>query len=398
MSHNKKKFVIKDETRKRCQIVNFNELTSKRFSTVSLELFHFLYQVKNINFSIYFLVDDSLIEFIKPHEFKKELLDQIWNALHKEYEGIEIKLLKSDVANFQSLIDDIRTKKINALVAKTPELDRKTVDIFSNLSSASQLIVRGGLSHEVVERVKASASFLVSNLLDCELSVGTLSKMITCDPTLYDHSAAVSMIATALGGGFMKSALSQKEVTLLTQCALYHDVGKTCVPPAVLNKPGKYTPAEFEVMKTHTNLGYEELTKSIEKGMPIDPLVALTAKEHHEKFDGSGYPDGKKGRLEDNAEQGIHLFSRIISVADVYSALLMKRAYKPSYEPLESLKIMMEMAEVHFDPIIFKSFMHGIVKSLNKIASKSSSPGRILSFNPDGTLVEYKNIKKAGFS
>ncbi len=388
----KRKFIIKDETKKRCRIFKNDPETQRRFTVISLELFHFLYQVVKIDFSIYFAVEDQMIEFIRPHEFCSDLLDQIWLALQKDFEGIEVKIRKSDLIKFNTLIDEIRTKKIGALVATAPELDRKTVDIFANLSIASQMIVRGGISQEVADKVKASASYLVSNLLDSELAIGTLSKMIVCDPTLYDHSASVSMIATAIAGRFLPIPFPPKEVLAVSQSALYHDLGKTCVPPAVLNKPGKYTPAEFEVMKTHTTLGHQELQSYIEKGLQIEPLAIRVAREHHEKFGGSGYPDGKKGRFEEEEQRGIHIFSRIICIADVYSALLMKRAYKPSYEPLESLKIMMEMAEVHFDPVIFKAFLGGIVNSLNKINSKSSA-GRIFSFNTKGTLVECKDAK-----
>jgi HD-GYP domain-containing protein (c-di-GMP phosphodiesterase class II) len=88
-------------------------------------------------------------------------------------------------------------------------------------------------------------------------------------------------------------------------------------------------------MKSHTTLGYEELMQAIEKGAPIDEEIAIVALEHHEKFCGGGYPTGKCGRLEEKAD-GIHYLARIVSIADVYSALLMKRVYKEAFRSKNS--------------------------------------------------------------
>ena len=256
---------------------------------------------------------------------------------------------------------------------RDPFLDRKTLNVFANLSGASQMIVRGGITAEVASRVAASASFMVSNLMNNELAMATLSRMISNDPTLYDHSAAVAMFAGIMGTQHLQKPLPEKDVAILAQCGLYHDTGKSCVPPCVLNKPGAFTPEEWVIMKTHTTLGYEELVAAVKRGAPVDQIVTRVALEHHERMTGKGYPYGKAGRLEDVGEEGIHLYTRVVSIADAYSALLMKRVYKPALPSDKAIELLAKNAAEDFDLAIFVPFVKGIQKSqlqLEKVQRK----------------------------
>ncbi len=332
-----------------------------------------------------------LVEYVKKTESSKELLDQMWKALQKQYDNIDIRIYKKEKPAFDHLIDNIRRRKLDKLSEKAPDLDKRTFDVFAHLSHASQLIVKGGIDSQVVSSVKASASYMVSNLLGSEATVDTLSRMIICDPTLYDHSASVAMFASVIAKSMMSKPFGNKETALVAQCGLYHDIGKTCVPNHILNKPGRFTKEEFEVMKSHTSLGHDELQKVIDGKADIDPVCAIVAHEHHEKFDGSGYPCGKKGRKEDDEDNGIHLYARIVSIADVYSALLMKRVYKPAYSSQDAIKIMAESAARDFDPEIFPTFVRSVVKSLNIYEEKRANFGRILQIGDDGKIRELKN-------
>jgi putative nucleotidyltransferase with HDIG domain len=255
--------------------------------------------------------------------------------------------------------------------------------------------VRGGITNEVASKVRASAAHLVNNLMDNGMAIATLSRMVTHDPTLYDHSASVAMLAGMIAGRCLEKPLSTKETEVVAQCGLYHDVGKTCVPSGVLNKPGRFTDDEFAVMKTHALLGEKELQKVVDGGAPIDEMAVRVAGEHHERFFGGGYPRGKKGRFEDNKEAGIHLYSRIVTIADVYSALLMKRVYKPAYEAQDAIKIMAQTAEKEYDPIIFPRFLKSVVGSLNEFQEKTvgKDKGRILYLDEEGNLRERKKMK-----
>lgn len=381
---------MKPETRSRCQVLKLDEKLRRRFVAISMELFHYLFEAKQLDFSIYFRISDEMIEYMRKEEYSHELLKQIIEVMKRDYDNIEVVILKVDQDKYDATIERVRKLKMDTLLQNEPHLDRKVLDLFSKLSSASQLIVKGGINAATADKVKASASYMVSNLMDSGVAIGTLSRMVICDPTLYDHSASVAMISAVIASKVLKKPLSPRDTEIVSQCALYHDVGKTCVPNHILNKPGKFTPEEFEVMKTHTTLGCEELERCVHAGASIHPLAIRTALEHHEKFNGKGYPHGRRGRLEQDEQNGIHLYSRIVMIADVYSALLMKRVYKDAFESQDAIKIMADCID-DYDPEIFKEFLQDVVKSLNSLQEKASK-GRLLFFDEAGKLQESKKI------
>ena len=368
-----KKFIIKESTRNRCQVFKLTPETQNKFQPISLELFHFLYKATAIDFSIFIRVGSEMIEYIKATELSKELLRHIWIASMKEEAEVEICVLKKDHPRFTRVIDSVRDQKIELLVEKHPALDRKTLQVFTDLSGASQMVLRGGLNQTVARKVSAAASFMVSNLMDNDLAMSTLSRMITIDPTLYDHSASVAMFSGIMAKQYLKEKIGNKQTELIAQCGLYHDAGKACIPNAILNKPGSFTKEEFEIMKTHAILGYKDLTKAIEQGSPIDEIVARVALEHHERFTGKGYPHGLKGRFEDDPEHGIHVYSRIVAIADSYSALLMERVYKPALPAEKALELLQSNADEHYDPDIFYPFINAMKKSLNALAIREKN-------------------------
>jgi len=134
--------------------------------------------------------------------------------------------------------------------------------------------------------------------------------------------------------------LSDRQVNILYKAAPLHDIGKIAIPDHVLNKPGKLTPDEWVIMQTHAQIGFDILSSS---ELDILRAGAKVAGEHHENWDGSGYPNGKKG-------EGIHLFGRIAAVADVLDALINKRCYKTAWPIEEAMGFIREMSGVKFDP------------------------------------------------
>lgn len=125
-----------------------------------------------------------------------------------------------------------------------------------------------------------------------------------------------------------------------------HDVGKLGIPDAILQKPGKLTPEEFEIMKSHTLIGAKILANSEAEVLQLAETVALT---HHEKYDGTGYPRGLKG-------EEIPLVGRIVAIADVFDALTSKRYYKPAYPVEKALNIIEEGKGKHFDSTLVDAF------------------------------------------
>jgi putative two-component system response regulator len=137
-----------------------------------------------------------------------------------------------------------------------------------------------------------------------------------------------------------------------------HDIGKIAISDTILNKPGKLTKEEFEVIKTHTTKGYDML-KEIEKDYDDNMFLSLglqISKSHHERWDGGGYPEGLRGNE-------IPLAARIVAVVDVYDALISERPYKKAFSKEKSLKIIEEGVGSHFDPVISNIFIEFISQS-----------------------------------
>lgn len=149
------------------------------------------------------------------------------------------------------------------------------------------------------------------------------------------------------------SLLDDETIDLLFKSAPLHDIGKVGIPDNILLKPGKLTVEEFEIMKTHAQIGSDALAKA--EGNPGSNSFLKIAKEitatHHEKWDGSGYPQGLQG---DN----IPLSGRLMALADVYDALISKRVYKEAFSHEHAKEILVEGSGQHFDPRIVKAFIN----------------------------------------
>jgi HD-GYP domain-containing protein (c-di-GMP phosphodiesterase class II) len=189
------------------------------------------------------------------------------------------------------------------------------------------------------------------------LDSATLSGMTalkTHDNYTFCHSVDVTITAIMLGKKlyFDRPALRQ-----LALGCLLHDTGKMFIEPAILNKPGKLTPAEFELIKKHPTLGYQ-LLRSIQKN---EFLANHVAYQHHERQDGSGYPRGLRGvnRVARDAVRGdrILLIAEIAAVADVYDAMSSDRPYRPGMSAEQIVEQMRQMAGPHLNREIVQHFL-----------------------------------------
>jgi len=147
--------------------------------------------------------------------------------------------------------------------------------------------------------------------------------------------------------------LTDARITSITKAAPLHDIGKVGTPDAILLKPDKLTPAEFKIMKEHAKLGADALRECINDNDPeiLDFLTSAIeiANYHHEKWDGSGYPEGLSGT-------DIPISARLMALADVFDALISRRCYKPPFTLEKSVRIILEGSGSHFDPDIVKVF------------------------------------------
>ncbi len=141
--------------------------------------------------------------------------------------------------------------------------------------------------------------------------------------------------------------VQESEVHLLHEASPMHDVGKIAIPDAILNKPARLTPEEMLVMKTHAEIGAELMSRS---ERPLFKAASIVAGQHHEKWDGTGYPRGTN-------EKEIHIFGRITALADVFDALVSRRCYKEPWKWEDAIELVRNERGKHFDPALVDQFM-----------------------------------------
>lgn len=148
----------------------------------------------------------------------------------------------------------------------------------------------------------------------------------------------------------LHSGLSEEEAELIKQASPMHDIGKVGIPDSILNKPGKLNAEEWIVMQTHAKIGYDMLADS---SRALLKAAAIVAYEHHEKYDGSGYPQGLSG-------ENIHIYGRITALADVFDALGSERCYKEAWDEEKIFNLFKDEKGKHFDPKLVDIFFDNL--------------------------------------
>nr|WP_255206363.1 HD-GYP domain-containing protein [Janthinobacterium sp. BJB401] len=170
-----------------------------------------------------------------------------------------------------------------------------------------------------------------------------LARLKTADNYTYMHSVAVCALMTALA---RELGLAPEQVRSVGLAGLLHDIGKMAVPSAILNKPGSLSEAEFSSVRAHPAAGHRMLREVGE----IDPVALDVCLHHHEKLDGSGYPEGLRG-------EEVSLFARMGAICDVYDAITSNRPYKQGWCPADSLRRMAAWRGGHLDAQLFAAFV-----------------------------------------
>lgn len=202
---------------------------------------------------------------------------------------------------------------------------------------------------------------MVENELTQRVSIRALAHLAeTRDPETGNHILRTQSYVQRMASGLQQhprfsSFLTRHNIDLLAKSAPLHDIGKVGIPDSILQKPGPLTAAEWQVMKTHAKLGsdaIEQAERDIETPLEFLVLAKEIAHWHHEKWDGSGYPDGLAG---DN----IPIAARLMAVADVFDALISQRVYKIAMSYSEARDIIEAGRDKHFDPDIVDAFVAG---------------------------------------
>jgi len=200
---------------------------------------------------------------------------------------------------------------------------------------------------------------MVENDLTQRVSIRALAHLAeTRDPETGNHILRTQNYVRALALRLRQhprfsAVLDSRTIDLLTKSAPLHDIGKVGIPDSILLKPGPLTPEEWVIMKTHSRLGSDAIEQAeidVEQPVAFLSLAKEIAHWHHEKWDGSGYPDGLHG-------EAIPLSARLMAVADVFDALISPRVYKPAMSYDKTREIIAEGSGSHFDPDIVAAFL-----------------------------------------
>lgn len=220
-------------------------------------------------------------------------------------------------------------------------------DYESDLNSTKKMFqdISSGRKIDVVATDKIVNSIVKKSESNRNI-IDTITQVRSIDEYTYYHSVNVSMLSMIIGKWLR---LDEYHIKNLAQAGLLHDIGKTKIPLELLNKPGKLTDSEFNEMKRHSEYGYNIVKNSDE----VSPEVAKAILTHHEKEDGSGYPMGITGNR-------INLYSKIITVSDIFDAMTANRSYKSKDTPFKVFELMQHGSFGVLDPIVLNVFLNNI--------------------------------------
>jgi putative nucleotidyltransferase with HDIG domain len=261
-------------------------------------------------------------------------------------------------------IEDVIKPELRQKAVRTIKDTFHSLENFSINSSASKQDTKkaNNLLKEraaTFQSISSIAADLMDELLDKRNLLINLVDIKSMDNYTYQHSVNVAVLSLILG---LQLNLNRYDLYELCVGALLHDIGKMLIPKELILKPGKLTDEEFNTIKNHALMGYDYL-----KGIPeISSHARVIALQHHEKYDGNGYPEKR-------AASEITLLARIVSIADVYDALTSDRPYRRAMSPNDALEYIMGIGSTQFDFKLVKAFAKIIVPY------------------PEGTIIKLSN-------
>lgn len=274
---------------------------------------------------------------------RAEHLEKGMVLVYTLYDSCENILLKANKKLTQQYINRIRQMEIPGLyVFEDDEIEAHAPIV----SETSRIHAIRSLKKLNIDECIFVANAIVDEIRECESIIIETMRLSSYDNYTYTHSVNVDIYSVILG---VALGLRDDELKKLSQAALLHDIGKTCLPVELLNKPGKLTPEEYEDVKMHSRYGYNLLKNNPD----ISSVTRNAILSHHENENGSGYPRALSG-------DKIHKFAKIIHIADVYDALTTKRVYKEAMNPCEALEYLMAQVDTQFDKEMVKTFLQYI--------------------------------------
>lgn len=260
------------------------------------------------------------------------------------------------LTNYDEVENEIKGLELGAVdyIRKPLNLQslRKRIEIHTKLQNARKKLERYNADLE-----KAVVSRTAELVVTRDMTINALISLLEVrDIESSNHTKRTQLMMKALCEEIRKNEkykdiMTDDYIMLICSTAPLHDIGKIGIPDCILSKPGKLTSAEFEIMKKHVDYGMTAIKLPEYKSLssPFNDVASEIISAHHEKYDGSGYPRGLKG-------DEIPLSGRLMAIIDVFDALINKRVYKPAFSHEESLKIIAEGRNSHFDPDVTDAF------------------------------------------
>jgi len=311
------------------------------------------------------------------------------------------KLVKAGITHLT--VDPSRQKKTEKTDKLKPEIKEKTetkknqksnnsVSLDQEMTKANKLYGDAkNLQHKILNNLtkhktinvleaKESTDAIVDSIFRNQDALACMTRLRIKDEYLVEHSLNVSILMTLFAKhlGFEREIIEQ-----LALGAFLHDIGKVLVPPEILHKPAKLTHQEYEVMKSHVELGMEVLKDSPELPVLVGEIVA----QHHERLDGKGYPNQLN-------EQQISQYGRMIAIVDSYDAMTAERVYKSGMHPIKAFKILMKEAPNGYDNALVEQFVNciGIYPIGTLVKLSSGKLGLISRLNKSRPLQPFVRV------
>jgi putative nucleotidyltransferase with HDIG domain len=282
------------------------------------------------------------------------------------------------ITDFYVYSDDIFTDTNSDYTENTFYSEIKKSESFMRFRKSYQKTVnhlKGSIDNLVTSNQDVDPDQLLSEvshiLYQCNTSI-ELFNMLHClreyDDTTYIHSLNVSLMCNILGKWL---GFTAEDIEIATLSGLLHDVGKVLIPNNIMTKPGKLTDEEFSLIKTHAIRGYNIL-----KDKNVDERIKNAAFMHHERCDGSGYPNGL-------IDHEIDSFAKLVSIADVYDAMTCARVYRGPLCPFEVISLFETEGHLKYDTKYILTFLEGIVQTYinNSVRLSNKMEGEIILLN-----------------
>lgn len=277
------------------------------------------------------VLDEHIIDGLRKHGIHGVYISEGEDEPEEQKEEHLLPLVRHNIE--KNRMEDPAKVELSASVKK--RVSEGIQFLYNNADSPEFASTSVKITNDLMKAINSNSALAVD-----------INALKTSDEYTFKHSVDVATISMVIARNLK---MSDQDVYNIGVAGLLHDMGKSRIPLEILNKPARLTDQEFEVMKLHSELGYQILKEKDE----FNAAVSLAVLQHHEKMNGNGYPLGYK-------QDKICSYAKILSVSDVYDALVTERPYKKSFSQRTAVEMIMSMTE-ELDITAMKSFMESVI-------------------------------------